>query len=86
MNDAPLVVNGSGPGVRVSLRAVATPAATAGWLLPQKRFGVSPKFSTPVENTVEKRRLIVELVRRMAISGHFPRGEARRRRFFGLRR
>jgi hypothetical protein len=39
-------------------------------------FGFSPKISTPVENTVEKHRVTVELLKKTSILQVFLRGEA----------
>ena len=39
-------------------------------------FGFSPKISTPVEKTVEKRRVTVELLQKTLILQVFLRGEA----------
>jgi hypothetical protein len=39
-------------------------------------FGFSPKISTPVENTVEKRRVTVELLHKTSIFMGFLRSEA----------
>jgi hypothetical protein len=39
-------------------------------------FGFSPKISTPVENTVEKHRVTVELLQKTAFFQVFLRGEA----------
>ena len=39
-------------------------------------FGFSPKISTPVENTVEKHRVTVELLQKTLILRVILRGEA----------
>jgi hypothetical protein len=49
------------------------------------RFGSFPKFSTPVENTVEKRALPSELGAEIAISRHLSEGEGQREADFMAR-
>jgi hypothetical protein len=43
---------------------------------PNGPFGFSPKISTPVENTVEKRRLTAVVSQKTLIFCGFSRGEA----------
>jgi len=44
----------------------------------RRRFGFSPKISTPVENTVENSAIQSSSMQKRLISGRFPGGEARK--------